>query len=282
MSKYSLSTLKAIYSTAAPLAPSTFTYIYANFPPLNLGSITGGTDILSLFGAPCSLLPVHAGQIQCFGLGMSITSYTPSGQPTPLGTPGDLVCTKPFPCQPVGFHGPSGHAAYQKSYFATFPGVWHHGDFIVIDAQTRGMTMLGRSDGVLKPAGVRFGSAELYNVLLAEFPDVVEDALCVGRRREGRDTDESVLMFLLMKPEWKGKLDDTLKAKVKDAVRKRLSIRHVPAVVEECPEIPITSNGKKVEIVVKGIVCGWEEMRVGASVANRECLDWFREWAERN
>ncbi|TGZ84792.1 acetoacetate-CoA ligase [Ascodesmis nigricans] len=282
LSKYPLKTLQAIYSTAAPLAPSTFDYVHANFPPLNLASITGGTDILSLFGAPCSLLPVHQGQIQCAGLGMSIIAFSPSGTPTPAGSPGDLVCTKPFPCQPVTFHGPNGEKAYFNSYFATFPGVWHHGDFIVIDPITRGLTMLGRSDGVLKPAGVRFGSAELYNVVLAEFPDIVEEALCVGRRREGKDMDESVLMFLVLKEEWKGKLDEALKKRVKDAVKTRLSIRHVPAVVEECPEIPVTSNGKKVEVVVKGIVCGWEEMRVGASVANRGCLEWFKEWARNN
>ena len=37
-----MSTLKAIYNTASPLAPSTFRYVYQAFgPDINLGSITG-------------------------------------------------------------------------------------------------------------------------------------------------------------------------------------------------------------------------------------------------
>jgi acetoacetyl-CoA synthetase len=32
---------------------------------------------------------------------------------------------------------------------------------------------------------------------------------------------------------------------IKSVIRKELSARHVPGVIDECPEIPITSNGKK-------------------------------------
>jgi len=39
----SLKTLRAIYSTGSPLAPSTFQYVYRAFGSVNLGSITGGT-----------------------------------------------------------------------------------------------------------------------------------------------------------------------------------------------------------------------------------------------
>ena len=48
----SLSSLKAIYSTGSPLAPSTFKYVYECLKSdIMLGSITGGTDILSLFAS---------------------------------------------------------------------------------------------------------------------------------------------------------------------------------------------------------------------------------------
>lgn len=102
--------------------------------------------------------------------------------------------------------------------------------------------MLGRSDGILKPSGVRFGSAEIYNILLKHFPDQVEDALCIGRRRE-TDTDETVVLFLKMKD---GEVfsEDLVKG-VQGVVRKELSARHVPGIVDQCPEIPITTNGKK-------------------------------------
>ena len=174
-----LSSLRAIYSTGSPLAPSTFKYVYDAFPEtINLGSITGGTDIISLFGAPSPISPVYQGQIQVKGLGMDISAVDNDGKIIPDGEAGDLVCLKPFPCQPVGFwaadddeHGHieeyTGHKGfvikynskrYFGSYFEKVPGAWHHGDFVRFNARTGGLVMLGRSDGVLNRSGVRFGS----------------------------------------------------------------------------------------------------------------------------
>ena len=242
-SEIPLKTLRAIYSTGSPLAPSTFEYVYRAFgPDIHLGSITGGTDIISLFGAPSLLSPVYSGEIQVRGLGMAVEVWDYEGKDiTSTGEPGDLVCVKPFPCQPVGFWGSDGEKAYKKSYFESFPGVWHHGDFVRLNPKTGGMFMLGRSDGVLKPSGVRFGSAEIYNIVLAYFPEV-EDALCIGRRRE-TDTDETVVLFLKMA---KGvSFSEELARQIRATIRLKLSARHVPAVIDECPEIPITTNGKK-------------------------------------
>nr|OQO24057.1 hypothetical protein B0A51_05027 [Rachicladosporium sp. CCFEE 5018] len=272
-----LSSLRAIYSTGSPLAPSTFSYVYDAFgPEINLGSITGGTDIISLFGAPCPLHPVYEGEIQVLGLGMAVQAWDYTGKDVSAsGEPGDLVCVRPFPCQPVQFWGKTGDAKYKSSYFEEFPGVWHHGDFVRFNPQTGGLFMLGRSDGILKPSGVRFGSAEIYNVLLKHFPDKIEDALCIGRRRE-TDDDETVVLFLRMK---EGEaFDGALVERIKATVRKDLSARHVPGIVDECPEIPATVNGKKVEGAVKQILCGMN-VKTSASVANAECLEWYREWA---
>lgn len=249
-----LSSLEAIYSTASPLPPSTFKFVYEAFPKtVNLASITGGTDIISLFGDPCPLLPVRTGEIQCAGLGMAIRVVdSATGEAANAGEPGDLVCVKPFPCQPLTFFGPGGDAKYRVAYFERFEDVcgvsgpvWHHGDFVKIpDPATGGLVMLGRSDGVLKPAGVRFGSAEIYNILTRFFAAEVEDAVCVGRRRE-TDTDETVCLFVVMAD---GKLfNDALKQAIKTKIRTELSPRHVPGVVEECGPsgIPKTGNGKK-------------------------------------
>ena len=103
--------------------------------------------------------------------------------------------------------------------------------------------MLGRSDGVLKPAGVRFGSAEIYNILTRFFASEVEDAVCIGRRR-ATDMDETVCLFVVMA---EGKtFSEELKAQIKAKIRGELSPRHVPGVVEECGGgIPKTGNGKK-------------------------------------
>ncbi|KIX08541.1 acetoacetate-CoA ligase [Rhinocladiella mackenziei CBS 650.93] len=286
-----LKSLKSIFSTGSPLAPSTFHYVYKNLsppPPLPgvlLGSITGGTDIISLFGAPCPILPVYAGEIQCRGLGMAIKSFSPDGADiTATGQPGELVCTVPFPCQPRMFWppGPGAEARYKSSYFEVFTDpksghpIWHHGDFVRFNPSTGGIWMLGRSDGVLNPMGVRFGSSEIYNILLKYFKTEVEDALCIGRKRE-QDPDEVVVLFLKMSHGQK--FSNDLTGRVQSVVRKELSARHVPRIVDECPEIPVTTNGKKVEGAVKQILSGMN-IKTSASVANNACLDWYREWAK--
>lgn len=135
--------------------------------------------------------------------------------------------------------------------------------------------MLGRSDGILKPSGVRFGSAEIYNILLKHFPEQIEDALCIGRRRE-TDDDETVVLFLKMK-EGENFNTDLVKS-IQKVIRSELSARHVPGIVDETPEIPVTTNGKKIEAAVKQILCGMN-VKTSASVANAGCLDWYREWS---
>lgn len=280
-----LKTLKSVFSTGSTLAPSTFTYVYKTMVPhpILLGSITGGTDILSLFGAPCPLLPVHTGEVQCRGLGMSVRCFSSDGTDiTSTGEPGELVCTVPFPCQPCMFWppGPKGEARYKSSYFEVFKNekgqpVWHHGDFMRVNPKTKGVTMLGRSDGVLNPSGVRFGSSEIYNILLKHFSTEVEDALCIGRKRAS-DDDETVVLFVKMPPNKPFTAD--LVKNIQGVIRRELSARHVPKVVDECPEIPYTTNGKKVEGAVKQILCG-TNIKTSASVANAECLDWYRDWA---
>ncbi|OAA55556.1 acetoacetyl-synthase [Niveomyces insectorum RCEF 264] len=279
-----LSALEAVYSTASPLPPSTFAYVYDAFPArVHLASITGGTDIISLFGAPCPLLPVLAGVVQCAGLGMAVAvadPASPTDQPRllPAGEEGDLVCTQPFPCEPLTFY--DGDAKYRAAYFERFAGWWHHGDFVRLEgADQQSLVMLGRSDGVLKPSGVRFGSAEIYNVLTRFFAGEIEDALCVGRRR-AQDTDETVCLFVVMAPGAPAAFDDGMRRRIQAAIRKELSPRHVPGIVEECGGgIPRTSNGKKIEVAVKQILSGLN-VKTNASVANPESLEWFRAWAE--
>ncbi|KAK2596146.1 hypothetical protein QQS21_006423 [Conoideocrella luteorostrata] len=274
-------TLKAIYSTGSPLAPSTFRYIYSAFGQVNLGSISGGTDIISDFGTPSPISPVYAGEIQVIALGLAVQSWSPSGEDmSSSGEPGELVCVKPFPSQPVQFWGRAGEPKYKASYFERFPGVWAHGDFIRINPRTGGLFMLGRSDGVLNPSGVRFGSAEIYNLVLKRFPEMVEDSLCIGRRQSG-DMDETVILFLKMRKE--GIFGAQFVASVKRAIREELSARHVPAIIDECPDIPVTANGKKVEVLIKKILSGIDVKGTGESGAvNASCVEWYQDWAKRH
>lgn len=63
---------------------------------------------------------------------------------------------------------------------------------------TGGILMLGRSDGVLNPGGIRFGPTDIYSVLenAPEFADAgVEETLVVGLMVDG-GADEAVILFV--------------------------------------------------------------------------------------
>lgn len=40
------------------------------------------------------------------------------------GESGELVCTKPIPCQPTHFWNDENGSKYRKAYFSKFPGRW--------------------------------------------------------------------------------------------------------------------------------------------------------------
>ena len=70
-------------------------------------------------------------------------------------------------------------------------------------------------------------------------------------------------------------LTPALRAELKAAVRSNLSARHVPKFVFEVPEIPVTINGKKVEVAVKQIISG-KDVEASATVANPGSLEGFK------
>ena len=169
----------------------------------------------------------------------------------------------------------------------------------MIHPVTNALIFLGRADGVLNPSGVRFGSAEIYKIIEAEFPQVL-DSLCVGQRRQ-QDSDEAIVLFLLMKPGVP--FNQALKNKVRLAIREGLSPRHVPKYVLQTPTIPVstalpfitriillnrrqtTVNLKKVELVVKQIISG-QKVKPSGALLNPESLDYYYQfvniesWAE--
>jgi acetoacetyl-CoA synthetase len=145
----------------------------------------------------------------------------------------------------------------------------------MIHPVTKQIFFLGRADGVLNPSGVRFGSAEIYSVIESHFPGVL-DSICVGQRRPN-DHDESVLLFLQMAPGHR--FSPVLVAAVKARIARELSKRHVPKHVFETSAIPVTINGKKVELPVKQIVSG-HVVKPSSTLANPESLKFYYQFAK--
>ncbi|MDH3452886.1 MAG: acetoacetate--CoA ligase, partial [Gammaproteobacteria bacterium] len=227
---HDLSALRCILSTGSPLVPESFDFVYQHIKAdVCLSSISGGTDIVSCFVLGNPALPVRRGELQCRGLGLRVEVFDDQGRPQ-RGVKGELVCTAPFPCMPVGFWNDPGQKKYRDAYFSRFPGVWCHGDYVEL-TEHGGMVIYGRSDAVLNPGGVRIGTAEIYRQ--AERIDEVLESLVIGQRWRG---DVRVVLFVRLRDGVQ--LDEALEKRLRQQIRAGASPRHVPAKIVQVGDIP--------------------------------------------
>jgi len=262
--------LRMILSTGSPLKPTSFDFVYNKVKKnVLLGSISGGTDIIGCFMGQNVSLPVYKGEIQSYHLGCDLDCVDDEGNSV-IGERGELVVRSAFPSMPTHFHNDFDHLLYKKAYFAKFGGIWAHGDFMLVNPLTHGgVVMLGRSDATLNPNGVRFGSAEIYQIV--EHFIEISDSVCVAQRNNSR-TEERVVLFLKLSPGFE--LTPDLVTRIKTAIREHLSPRHVPAVILPIPDIPYTISGKKVEIAVRNMIEN-EEVKNKGALANPNSLELY-------
>lgn len=271
---YDLSKLREISQTASTLSPEGFEYVYREIKKdLYFNSISGGTDINGCFAGAIPILPVYSGELQGRALGMKVESYNDQGNPVE-DQQAELVCEAPAPSMPIYFWGDDDKMTkYKAAYFDYYQpidkNVWRHGDYIVIHSDTGGITFWGRSDAVLKPSGVRIGTAEIYNVV-EQLPEVA-DSLVIGQHHEG---DIRIIMFVLLNEGYT--LDDALKNKITKEIKEKTSPRHIPKLILQTPPdgIPYTFSNKKVEIAVTKIIHGMEITNRGA-LRNPQSLDFY-------
>ena len=196
---------------------------------------------------------------------MAVEAWDGDGKPA-VGTKGELVCTRPFVSMPVSFWKDPGGDRYHNAYFSQYPGVWAHGDYIEI-RPTGGVVIHGRSDTTLNPGGVRIGTAEIYRAI--ETMAEIEDAIVVGHVESG---DVTVALFVKLTAGWA--LSSDLVDRIKEAIRRRNTPRHVPRHVVAVDDIPYTLSGKKVEKAVARVLAG-EKVTNRDALANPESLDLY-------
>jgi acetoacetyl-CoA synthetase len=268
---HSLASLATMTSTGSPLVAESFDYVYrAIRKDMLLSSISGGTDIVSCFVLGDPTLPVHRGEIQRRGFAMKVEVFDEQGRSV-IGEKGELVCTAPFPSMPVRFWNDPDGAKYRAAYFARFPGVWCHGDFM--ELTPRGTAIIyGRSDATLNPGGVRIGTAEIYRQV--EQLDEVVESLVIG---QDWDNDVRIVLFVRLRDGLA--LDEALIRRIRTHIRTNTTPRHVPAKIVQVADIPRTKSGKIVELAVRNVVHG-EAVKNIEALANPEALEHFRDRAE--
>jgi acetoacetyl-CoA synthetase len=271
-----LSALRAVGSTGSPLSPEGFRWIYDHVGSDTwLFSTSGGTDLCTAFVGGCPIVPVYEGELQARSLGASVEAWDPDGRPL-IGEVGELVITEPMPSMPLYLWNDPDGERYRESYFATYPGVWRHGDWIEITE--RGTAIIsGRSDSTINRGGVRMGTAEIYRAVLAV--EEVVDALVVDVPRDGGE--DWMPLFVVLREG--AELDEGLEKRIRTRVREDASPRHVPNEIVAVKEVPRTLSGKVLELPVKRILMGTPPEKAASrdSLANPEALDFFVSWAAR-
>jgi len=262
----SLESLNIMLSTGSPLSDEDFRWVYKNVKgDLQLSSISGGTDIISCFMLGNPTLPVYSEEIQSRGLGMKVESWNEQEQSV-VEEKGELVCTAPFPSMPVYFWNDTDDEKYHEAYFEHYPGVWRHGDFIRI-TERGGVVVYGRSDSTLNPGGVRIGTSEIYRVV--ESINEIKDSIVVGL---DKNNDIEILLFVVLNDG--DSINDDLINSINNKIKKELTPRHLPKRIFQINEVPVTLNGKKVELAVLKTIKG-DEVNNKAALANPDSLKQF-------
>jgi acetoacetyl-CoA synthetase len=301
--QFDLGALRVLGCTGAPLPEEGYRYILERVhPDVMVACISGGTDPGACFLTACPMLPTYAGEMACRELGLSVYAFDDAGKPV-FDQVGELVLTEPIPSLPLFFWGDTDGRRYQESYFDTYPGVWRHGDWLKLIERPESVTgiIYGRSDSTINRHGIRMGTAEIYRVV-EEFPEIA-DSIVVDLEYLGKESFMA-LFVVLVRPEGDapGAFDGaragrasctpnaaasetgvqaTLRKKLLDAIRSKLSARHVPNEVFAIAEVPRTLSGKKMEVPVKKLLLGHpiEKAANRDSMANPGSLDYFAAFA---
>jgi acetyl-CoA synthetase len=170
---HDLSSVHVLGSTGEPWDADSYEWLARDVfegrvPVINF---SGGTEVGGSFLAPYPVEPISSCSLGGPSLGMDVDVVGQDGTPV-RGEVGELICRQPWPAMTRGVW--NDEQRYRAAYWSRFPGLWHHGDFALVDDAGQWF-ILGRSDDVINIAGKRLAPAEVESVLMTH-PAVAEVA----------------------------------------------------------------------------------------------------------
>lgn len=236
--KYNISSLEVLGSVGEPLNPSAWEWLSAEVGAGNIPVIdtwwqteTGGHVV---GGMPD--MPQSPGVTGFPNLGQQLAVVNEVGEPVEIGKKGMLVITKPWPGMLLDCW--NNHDRYLQ-YFNHYQGhdYFYTGDMAVAHDDGR-FTIVGRTDDVLNVGGVRIGSAEVENVLVAH-PSVAEAAVVA-------DVDplkgEKIVAHIILHDGFEG--DESLRTQLRQHVKDRFLPTARPDTIIFVDSLPKTRSGK--------------------------------------
>jgi acetyl-CoA synthetase len=180
------------------------------------------------------------------------------------GQVGELVCRQPWPSMTRGIWNDP--ARYLEAYWSTFPGLWRHGDFALV--QDGEWYVMGRSDDVMNVAGKRLAPAEVEAILTAH-PAVVEAAVVgIPDAKKG----EAIWAFWVGRPD----ADASVSMQLRDDVASALGKPFAPSAVVRVPVLPKTRSAKVMRRALRAAVLGGDPGDLSGA-ENPDAIDAVRE-----
>lgn len=268
---YDLRSLRTIMVTGSPLPTSTWRWVYEGLGlDLMLCCESGGTEVAAAFVGANPLGAVHLGESMGACLGVDAQAWDQDGNRV-IGSVGELIIRKPMPSMPIHLLGDSDGERYLSTYFADFPGVWRHGDWVT-ELPDGAFVVHGRSDATINRGGIRMGSGDITQVV--DQLDFVETSMVLGVELG----DGEYFMPLFIEVKHGEELTAERAELVRRTIRERVSPRYVPDEIIAAPGMPRTLTGKLVEIPVKRLFQGAPPDQINiSSVSNPGVLQWYVE-----
>jgi acetyl-CoA synthetase len=241
-----LSAVRVIGSTGEPWDPESYEWLARDVfggrvPVINF---SGGTEVGGSFLCPYPVEDIRSCSLGGPALGMDVDVVDDNGQPL-RGSVGELVCRQPWPAMTRGIWRDD--ERYQEAYWSTFPGLWRHGDYALVDADGNWF-ILGRSDDVMNVAGKRVAPAEIESVIAAD-PAVAESAV-VGIP----DAAKGEALWVCYVPRPGAEDDETVRARLYRRVAEEVGKPFAPSRVLRVPQLPKTRSAKILRRAVRAAV----------------------------
>ncbi|AII08430.1 AMP-binding protein [Rhodococcus opacus] len=264
--RYDLASVHTIGSTGEPWDPDSYDWLAQDVfggrvPVINF---SGGTEVGGSFLAPYPVEPIHSCSLGGPSLGMDVDVVDDAGRSL-RGEQGELVCRQPWPSMTRGVW--KDEERYLEAYWSTFPGMWRHGDYALVDDDGQ-WYIRGRSDDVMNVAGKRLAPAEVEAVLTAH--PAVSEAAAVGVPDPKKG--EAVWAF------WVPRADaDTadISAELVAAVAAELGKPFAPSVVHRVSRLPKTRSAKILRRAVRAAALGTDPGDLSGA-ENPEAIDEIR------
>lgn len=261
---YDLSSLRILGSTGEPWDEDSWTWFFETVgrrrcPIIN---ISGGTDIIGCFLSPLPVHPLKACSLVGPGLGMAVDVWNERGSPVREEV-GYLVATQPAPSMTRGlWRNPE---RYLEAYWSTWPDVWNHGDWAMIDSDGQWF-LLGRADDTLNVAGKRIGPAEIEGILIET--GIVSEAAAVGVPHDIKG--ETIVCFVVLRPPHSP--SDELTRELIAAVTRRLGKLGRPEQLIYLHDLPKTRSAKILRRLIRARYLGEDDLGDLSSLQNPEAL----------